>query len=47
VFKDKDYFKGILKELFKEELKEVEKVDRRIMIAHAGMQKQFVYVTKE
>jgi CRISPR/Cas system-associated protein Csx1 len=38
VLKNKDYFKGILKELFKEELKEVEKVDRRIMIAHAGMQ---------
>ena len=42
-----DCFKGTLKELFKEELKEVEKVDKRIMIAHAGLQKQFVYVTKE
>jgi hypothetical protein len=34
-----NYFKGTLKELYKEELKEVEKADRRIMIAHAGLQK--------
>ena len=45
--KDKDDFEGRLAELFKEELKEVEKADRRIMIAHAGMQKQFVHVTKK
>jgi len=42
-----DCFKGTLKELYKEELMEVEKADKRIMIAHAGLQKQFVYVTKE
>jgi CRISPR-associated protein Csx1 len=45
--KDKDDFEGTLAKLFNEELKEVEKADRRIMIAHAGMQKQFVYVIKE
>lgn len=44
--KDEDHFKGILEELYKEE-KEVEKVDKRIMIAHAGLQKQFVHVIKE
>jgi CRISPR-associated protein Csx1 len=42
-----DYFKGTLAKLFNEELKEVEKADRRIMIAHAGLQKQFVHVIKE
>jgi CRISPR-associated protein Csx1 len=45
--KDEDHFKGTLAELFKEELKEVEIADKRIMIAHAGMQKQFVHVIKE
>jgi CRISPR/Cas system-associated protein Csx1 len=44
--KDEDHFKGTLAELYKEE-KEVEKVDKRIMIAHAGLQKQFVHVIKE
>jgi CRISPR-associated protein Csx1 len=45
--KDKDHFKERLNELFKEELKEVEIADKRIMIAHAGLQKQFVHVIKK
>jgi|GEM_PF-1064044 len=45
--KNIDYFKGTLKKLYKEELMEVEEADKRIMIAHAGLQKQFVYVTKK
>jgi len=48
--KNRDDFNGTLSSLdssLSEELKKVEKTDRRIMIAHAGLQKQFVHVIKE